>query len=85
MCISSVTLSRFFFNISKSTTSFSNLSVDNITTCELVFLNSCDTTYSASTVSTANDTNVGGTSISLNVPDILSFPPIAGIPSLFWA
>ena len=26
--------------------------------------------------STAKDTNVGGTSISLNVPDILSLPPI---------
>ena len=31
--------------------------------------------------STANDTSVGGTSISLNVPDIESFPPIDGSPN----
>ena len=30
--------------------------------------------------STANETNVGGTSILLNVPDILSLPPIDGNP-----
>ena len=31
--------------------------------------------------STANDTSVGGTSISLNVPDILSFPPMDASPN----
>jgi hypothetical protein len=35
--------------------------------------------FFAFSVVTAKDTKVGGTSISLNVPDILSFPPIAAI------
>ncbi len=34
---------------------------------------------------TAKVTIVGGTFKSLNVPDMLSFPPIAGIPSFICA
>ena len=36
-------------------------------------------------MSTAKDTRVGGTSISLNVPDILSLPPMDGRPKPIWA
>ena len=32
-------------------------------------------------ISTAKDTNVGGTSISWKVPDMLSFPPMDGRPN----
>ena len=32
---------------------------------------------------TAKEINDGGTLISLKVPDMLSFPPMAGIPSSF--
>ena len=45
--------------------------------------NNIDCVYSSNyirAISTAKDTSVGGTSISWNVPDILSFPPIDGSP-----
>ena len=45
-------------------------------------MNSADTVLLAFVIATAKLTSVGGTSIVSNVPDILSLPPIDGIPSL---
>ncbi len=56
--ISDVTLFRFFFNASKSTILLSNLGVFSTTTVEFAFLNSGDTTKSASIVFTAKETKV---------------------------
>ena len=44
-------------------------------------MNSGEIISASLATSTANDTSVGGTSISLNVPDILSLPPIDGSPN----
>ena len=46
-------------------------------TFEFAHLNSGEMIFLRFAVSTANETNVGGTSKSLNEPDILSLPPIA--------
>ena len=47
-------------------------------------LNSVETAFSPSITETAKETNVGGTVLSMNVPDILSLPPIAAIPRASW-
>ncbi|MPM66490.1 hypothetical protein SDC9_113397 [bioreactor metagenome] len=77
--ISSVILLKFFFKTSKSGISSLSLAADTKTTLLFALLNSEDTIFSALFVATANATTVGGTLKSLNVPDILSLPPIAGI------
>jgi hypothetical protein len=46
-----------------------------------VFLKARDTSFVMSVTATANEMSDGGTLISLKVPDMLSLPPIAGIPS----
>src|SRR5699024_6751174 len=46
------------------------------TTVEPTCLKARETTWSTLPCATANDNNVGGTSISSKVPDIESFPPI---------
>ena len=51
----------------------------------LAFLNSVDITSWIFTGLTANEINVGGTDISLNVPLIESFPPIAATSKSFCA
>ena len=48
-------------------------------------LNSGETVRGALPGATANETSVGGTSMSLNVPDMESFPPMAPRRSSFWA
>ena len=49
----------------------------------LAFLNSVDITSFTFTGLTANEINVGGTEISLNVPLIESLPPIAATSKFF--
>ena len=42
-------------------------------------------TRSCSSVATAKDTRVGGTFSSWKDPDMLSLPPMAAVPQIFWA
>ena len=49
-------------------------------TLESAFLNSAETVFEAFVIATAKLTSVGGTSRLSNEPDILSLPPIDGIP-----
>ncbi len=51
----------------------------------LVSLNSGETVRDALPGATAKETSVGGTSMSLNVPDMESLPPMAPRRSSFWA
>ena len=81
--IFSVIKSKFAFNSSSFGKSFSSFGVVIKYTLFPAFLNSLEITFSASVTLTANDTNVGGTEISLNVPLIESFPPIDGNPKAF--
>ena len=61
--------------------SYWSLLISNLTILLPAFLNSGVIISFSFATSTANETNVGGTSISLNVPDILSLPPIDGRPN----
>ena len=75
--ISAEILSKFWFTTAKSGIPAASRINDTNTTVLPGFLNSGEMTRPASTGATANATRVGGTSSSLNDPDMLSLPPIA--------
>ena len=62
-----------------------SFSISNFTKTFPAFLSSGETISPVLAISTANEQSVGGTSISLNEPDILSLPPIEGRPSFICA
>ena len=68
----------FLRSAAKSKTSALSRGQDKNTTLWPAALNSAETAFSPSITSTAKETSVGGTVLSIKVPDILSLPPIAG-------
>ena len=71
----------FFMASAQSGTSAESRPTSTRTTREPAFLNSGERAQRTSHGAIAKLTRVGGTSMSLNDPDIESFPPIAAAPS----
>ncbi len=78
--ISFATPSKSFITLSYSGKSYAFFGKSNTTSVSPARFSSGVIISCFFATSTANDTSVGGTSISLNVPDIESLPPIEGSP-----